>query len=169
MKDLSTLKRHPTAEQITDILCKKPHNKNRMLFKLLVNYHLSKLAGSMRGTILSKDRGEIAINMYAINLASSGQGKGHSTNIIEDQITQPFWMETVQTKLPFFFRPPIPANRFFQVVCWVCFFHILFFRYLIRLTIANTTDFCSKSTSLFSRYVFLLFSLTIVSFCVAIF
>ena len=40
--------------------------------------------------IATQDRGDIPVNLYAINLAPSGQGKGHSTNIIEEQLIDKF-------------------------------------------------------------------------------
>jgi hypothetical protein len=44
----------------------------------------------MRVNIETFDRGNLPVNMYAINLAVSGQGKGHSTNIIEDSVINQF-------------------------------------------------------------------------------
>jgi len=44
----------------------------------------------MHVKIHTKDRGIIPINMYAINLAGSGMGKGYSTNIMEDEVTNTF-------------------------------------------------------------------------------
>jgi hypothetical protein len=44
----------------------------------------------MRSTIKTHDRGPIPINLYAINLATSGEGKGHSTNIVEEQVINVF-------------------------------------------------------------------------------
>ena len=86
MKDLDTLSFHPMSEKIVDILCKKTQNDNPEFFRVLLCYYLAKITASMRVKIATKDRGEIPVNLYAINLASSGHGKGHSTNIIEDQL-----------------------------------------------------------------------------------
>jgi hypothetical protein len=90
MRDLSTLEFHPTSEKIVKILCKKTQNQNPMFFRILLNYYLTKIAAMMRVKIATRDRGEIPINLYAINLAPSGQGKGHSTNIIEEQLINQF-------------------------------------------------------------------------------
>lgn len=90
MRDLTKLKSHPTSEKIVNILTRKTQNNERMFFEILVTYHLCKLTAMMGVKVLTKERGEIPVNAYAINLASSGQGKGHSTNIIEDQITNQF-------------------------------------------------------------------------------
>jgi len=90
MRDLDSLEFHPEAESIVQILCKMTQNPNPMFFRILLSYYLAKITASMRVRILTKDRGEIPVNLYAINLASSGEGKGHSTNIIEEQIINQF-------------------------------------------------------------------------------
>jgi hypothetical protein len=48
------------------------------------------MAATMRVQIKTKDRGNIPVNFYGINLGISGIGKGFSTNILEDQIVQKF-------------------------------------------------------------------------------
>lgn len=90
MRDLTTLTFHPVQEKIVKLLCEMVQNDNPNFFRVLLCFHLAKLAGVMRADIATDDRGNIPINMYAINLASSGQGKGHSTAIIEEQILNQF-------------------------------------------------------------------------------
>ena len=90
MRDLTTLTFHPTAEKIVDILCKKTQNNNPDFYRILLSYYLSKIAATMRVKIATRDRGEIPVNSYVIDLASSGHGKGHSTNIIEEQLIHKF-------------------------------------------------------------------------------
>ena len=90
MKDLDKLSFHPMSERIVDILCKKTQNDNPEFFRVLLCYYLAKVTASMRVKIATKDRGEIPVNLYAVNLASSGHGKGHSTNIIEEQLLYMF-------------------------------------------------------------------------------
>lgn len=90
LKDLSTVSYHPTSEKLTDILCQKTQNKNPLFFRVLVGYYFSKVASTMRCSIDTPDRGVIPVNMYALNLAVSGSGKGHSTNIMEEQVINQF-------------------------------------------------------------------------------
>lgn len=90
LKDLSTVSYHPTSEKLTDILCQKTQNKNPLFFRVLVGYYFSKVASMMRCSIDTPDRGVIPVNMYALNLAVSGSGKGHSTNIMEEQVINQF-------------------------------------------------------------------------------
>jgi len=74
MRDLTTLKFHPIIEKMVEVLCKKTQNYNPLFFRILVNYHMTKLASMMRINIITQDRGRIPINMYAINLGNSGLG-----------------------------------------------------------------------------------------------
>lgn len=61
-----------------------------MFFRISVAYYFAKVASSMHTTIKTHDRGIIPVNVYAINLATSGFGKGHSTNIMEEQVINQF-------------------------------------------------------------------------------
>ena len=83
--DLSTVPHHPVVEDIVDVLCNKTQNIDRGFFRAEVAYFLAKMASCMRATIVTKDRGEIPVNLYVLALATSGFGKGHSVNIVEDQ------------------------------------------------------------------------------------
>lgn len=90
MRDLNTLEFHPMSEQIVDTLCTMTQNNNPNFFRMLLSYYQAKMASTMRVKILTKDRGEIPINLYVVNLATSGHGKGHSTNIIEEHLIHLF-------------------------------------------------------------------------------
>lgn len=90
MKDISTVAYNSTSEHLVDILCKKTQNPNPLFFRVLVAYYFSKIASTMRCSIKTMDRGNIPVNAYVINLAPSGYGKGHSTNILEDEVLKPF-------------------------------------------------------------------------------
>jgi len=88
--DLSEVPYHPVIEEIVDVLCNKTQNTDRNFFRIEVAYFLSKMASSMRAKIITKDRGEVPVNLYALALATSGFGKGHSVNIVEDYFMGPF-------------------------------------------------------------------------------
>jgi len=77
---------HPVMEKIVDILRKKTQNQNPIFFRLQVSYFFSKIASMMRVHVAMGDDMVIPVNMYAINLAPSGSGKGHSTAIMEEEI-----------------------------------------------------------------------------------
>ena len=101
MFDLASATYHPITEQIVDVLCKKTLNSNRLFFRVQVSYFLAKVASSMRCTLNTLDRGKIPVNVYALNLAVSGSGKGHSTNIIEGEFLDQFKKVFLQETFPY--------------------------------------------------------------------
>lgn len=90
MKDLSTVAYDTTSEKLVEILCRKTHRDDPLFFRVMVAYYFAKVASMMRVNVVTHDRGDIPVNLYAINLATSGFGKGLSTNIVEDQIINQF-------------------------------------------------------------------------------
>ena len=90
MVDLDIIKHHPAIEDITDVLCNRTQNQDRGFFRVEAAYFLAKMAATMRAVIKTKDRGDIPVNLYALALATSGFGKGHSVNIIETQFLGEF-------------------------------------------------------------------------------
>jgi hypothetical protein len=90
VKAIDSVPYHDTAETLVDILRQRTQNNNPQFFRVLVSYHLAKIASMMRVKIATKERGVIPVNLYAINLASSGCDKGHSTSILEEHITNEF-------------------------------------------------------------------------------
>ena len=81
---------HPLSEQIVDIIKSKTQSNNTDFFRVLVAYYLAKIASTMRTEIATHDRGNIPVNVYAMNLAPSGAGKGYSTHLLEEKIIDPF-------------------------------------------------------------------------------
>jgi hypothetical protein len=90
MIDLSGVEHHPALTEMVDVLCNKTQNIDRGFFQVEVAYFLSKMASNMRASIITKDRGEIPVNCYALALATSGFGKGHSVGIVEDEFMKGF-------------------------------------------------------------------------------
>ena len=90
MKDYSLVPHFKKSEDLVEILCKKTGNTDKLFFRVLVAYYFTKVASMMRCNIKTHDRGVIPVSMYAINLATSGHGKGHATNIIEEQVIGQF-------------------------------------------------------------------------------
>lgn len=99
MKDLSTVPYHKMSEQIVEILCQRTQNTSPEFFRLLTAFHLSKCGSMMHVKVHSPILGVIPVNMYAINLAPSGMGKGYGTNIMEDEVIDTF--KTVFTEQTF--------------------------------------------------------------------
>lgn len=90
MKPINEMDYHPTAEKVVQILCNKTRNPSPNFFRVLVAYHFAVAASSMRVTIATHDRGDIPVNMYAINLGTSGSGKGYSNSIMEKKVMHRF-------------------------------------------------------------------------------
>ena len=90
MINLEGVTHHHALEEIVEVLCNKTQNKDRGFFRTEVAYFLGKMASSQRATINTKDRGKIPVNIYALALATSGFGKGHSVNLIETEFMKPF-------------------------------------------------------------------------------
>jgi hypothetical protein len=91
MTDFSKLNiRHPIAEKIVDIIIKKTQTHEPAFFRIMVSYYMAKMAAMMQAQIITKDRGHIPVNLYAINLGCSGLGKNYSVNIVEDHVINQF-------------------------------------------------------------------------------
>lgn len=90
MRDLSAVNPHPAIEEIVDVLTAKIQNNDRPMFRVAAAYFLTKMASSMRATVLTKDRGTVPINCYALLTAVSGSGKGYGINIMEEEFLKGF-------------------------------------------------------------------------------
>ena len=88
--DLNQISHNPCLEELTDLLCRKTQNTDKGFFRTEIAYFLCKIASCMRAYIATKDRGDVPINCYAINLAQSGFSKGFSMNIMENEIVSGF-------------------------------------------------------------------------------
>lgn len=100
MIDLNGVTHHPAIEEIVEVLCNKTQNTDRGFFRTEVAYFLGKMAACMRATIVTKDRGELPVNIYALALASSGFGKGYSVNIMENEFIKGFKKRFMEETLP---------------------------------------------------------------------
>lgn len=100
MIDLTGVTHHPCVEEMVDVLTSKTQNTDRTFFRVEVAYFLAKMASSQRANISTKDRGEIPVNMYALNLATSGYGKGHSVHIVENEFLSGFRKRFMEDTFP---------------------------------------------------------------------
>ena len=108
---------HPASEKLVSILCSKTQNSNPLFFRVLVGYYFSLVASMMRTTIATHDRGDIPVNLYALNLSTSGSGKGFSTNIMENGVIHLFRQRFLEETFPILAEQNLPklavkrANR----------------------------------------------------------
>lgn len=88
--DLTQVQHHEAINEIVEVLGNKTQNVDKGFFRTEVAYFLGKMASCMRATIVTKDRGDIPVNVYAVALATSGFGKGHSVSIVENEFMKAF-------------------------------------------------------------------------------
>ena len=100
MIDMTGVEHHPAIEEITEVLCNRTQNTDKGFFRTEVAYFLAKMAACMRATIVTKDRGDIPVNIYALALATSGFGKGHSVNIMENDFIKGFKKRFMEDAMP---------------------------------------------------------------------
>lgn len=99
MRDFDQLEDHPVLAKMVDVITKKTQNENTSFFKVEGVYFLAKIASAMRAQVKTKDRGLIPVNIYALGLASSGFGKGHSVSIIEEYFMGGFQKKFIEQTL----------------------------------------------------------------------
>ena len=90
MIDLDKIAHHPVIDEIVSVICAKTQNVDRGFYDIEIAYFLGKMAASMRVALITKDRGEVPVNIYALALATSGSGKGYSVGIMENEFLQGF-------------------------------------------------------------------------------
>lgn len=100
MIDLTGVEHHPAITDMVAVLCNKTQNTDTGFFKVEAAYFLGKMASNMRATIVTKDRGDIPVNIYALALATSGYGKGYSIAIAEGEFLKPFQRRFQQDTFP---------------------------------------------------------------------
>ncbi len=100
MIDLSQAKHNPVMEEIVDVVCAKTQNTDRSYFRIATAFFLAKMAAVQRVTVNTNVFGEIPINVYSIALATSGYGKGHSVNILEQGFLGAFAKEFMSKTFP---------------------------------------------------------------------
>jgi hypothetical protein len=117
MKPVDQMAYHPTSEQLVEILRHKTQRNDSLFFRLLVGYYFSLAAAHMRCIIKTPDRGDVPVNMYALNLAPSGYGKTQSMNFMEGEVLGLFRSRFLEETFPLMAQQNLPkigvkrANR----------------------------------------------------------
>lgn len=108
---------HPISEKLVETICNRTQNVEPLFFRVLVAYYFANTASHMRCSIATPDMGDIPVNMYALNLAPSGFGKGRSTNILEEEVFNQFRQRFLSETFPLLAEMNLPklslirANR----------------------------------------------------------
>ena len=101
LKPYAEMSYHKVTEQLLAILRNKTMNtESDLYFRILGSFFLSQMSSNMRTTIVTPHRGNIPTNMFACCLATSGAGKGHSINILEDSLVKGFKKNFLDTTMP---------------------------------------------------------------------
>jgi hypothetical protein len=100
MKDFNDMVFHPMSEDLVKTLCARTDNLNPLFFRVHLAFYWGQLASMMRNNLNTIDRGELPINIYAINMMTSGAGKGFATAFIEEQIVNQFYLNFKEQTLP---------------------------------------------------------------------
>ncbi len=98
--DFDKFKYFGKSEKMVNILKDKCQSEETLFFRVLVSYYFTKMSSTMRTNIVTLDRGVIPTNMYALNLATSGFGKGRSINIMENEVLDKFKTTFMEDTLP---------------------------------------------------------------------
>lgn len=109
MKSFDEIDYHPTSEKLVEIICNRTQSMEPLFFRVLVAYYFSVVAAHMRCSITAPDLGgDIPVNLYAINLAPSGFGKGRSTNLIENEVINQFRIRFLDETFPLLAEQNLP-------------------------------------------------------------
>ena len=100
MNEFSSDTHHPFIEEVTEVLSHRTQNKDKPFFRILGAYYLFTVAATMGAKLVSKERGEVPVNGYAIALSPSGTGKGFSTNLLETHVCQGFRKSFIDHTMP---------------------------------------------------------------------
>lgn len=88
------------SERLVEVLSRKTRNPHKLFFRNIVGFYFGVVAASMRTSVQTADKGTIPVNIYAINLLTSGGGKGYSTNIMQKNVLEGFRKQFLSKVLP---------------------------------------------------------------------
>lgn len=108
MLPVAQMEFHPTSEKLAQLLCTRTQNTEPLFFRVLVGYYWGVIAAQMRCIIATPDRGDIPVNVYAINLSPSGTGKGFSTSIMEEEVIHQFRERFLEETFPLMAERNLP-------------------------------------------------------------
>jgi len=117
MLSIEEMQYHPTSEKLVETICNRTQSLEPLFFRVLVAYYFANTASHMRCFIETPDMGNIPVNLYALNLAPSGFGKGRSINILEEEVFNQFRRRFLEETLPLLAEINLPklslarANR----------------------------------------------------------
>lgn len=108
-----TLQHHPMSERIVTLLRNRIQTDDALFFRVLVAYFFGNAAASMQCQIRTPEGNKVPINVFALNLAPSGFGKGRATSVLEDEILDQFRTRFLDETFPCVAEDNLPklANK----------------------------------------------------------
>lgn len=101
LRDMDTLDYHPTSRKLVEIIQQRCRTSEALYFHNLIAYYFAKVASTMRvGVDTPEGTSPIPVNVYVLNLAISGFGKGKSMNIMEDEVLGLFQTRFLEETYP---------------------------------------------------------------------
>ena len=101
IKSYAEMEYHPVNEKLLQVIRTRTNNtESDLYFRVLSAFFMSQAASNMRTKVHTPHRGILPCNMYALLLAESGAGKGHSLNVLEDEIFAGFTEKFLQETMP---------------------------------------------------------------------
>lgn len=98
--DPSKITYHEAQEKLVKVLMQECENEDPNFFRVMVSYFFAKMASTMRTEIKLYNGRTLPVNVYAINLAPSGAGKGKSKGFMEREVTHLFFDRFKDETLP---------------------------------------------------------------------
>lgn len=88
------------SEKLVEVLMRHCENEDPNFFRMLVSYYFGKIAATMRAEILTHNNTPLPINIYTVDLAPSGAGKGKSKSYITEKVLHQFLTRFKDETLP---------------------------------------------------------------------
>ena len=95
-----SLRHHEASEELVKVLIDRIQVNEPLFFRLMVAFHFSMAAASMRTNIRMPEGNTIPVNMYCVNLGPSNFGKTRASNIITKEVLDQFIPRFMEETFP---------------------------------------------------------------------
>jgi hypothetical protein len=111
--DYDALQHHPMSERIVTLLRNRVQTDDVHFFRVLTAYFFGTVAASMQCQINTPEGSKVPVNIFALNLAPSGFGKGRAAKLFEEEILEQFNMRFLEETFPCVAEDNLPklANK----------------------------------------------------------
>ncbi|MCM2973799.1 DUF3987 domain-containing protein [Larsenimonas suaedae] len=95
-----SLEYHPASERLVKVLCSRIQTTDALFFHVMVAYFFATAAAQMRTMIQTPEGNKVPVNVFALDLAPSGFGKGRATSVLEDEVLDKFRHRYLEETFP---------------------------------------------------------------------